>query len=58
MGVQVNEDSLKLNVTHTFLVYADEVKKLGGSVHIIKKNAEASVVAGKERGLEVKADKT
>ena len=31
---------------------------LGGSVHIIKKNAEALVVASKEIGLEVNTDKT
>jgi len=58
MGVQVNADSLKLNGTHQLLVYADEVNMLGGSVHTIKKNANALVVAGKERGLEVNADKT
>jgi len=31
---------------------------LGGSVHTIKENAEALVVASKETGLEVNADKT
>jgi len=31
---------------------------LGGSRHTIKKNAEALVVASKETGLEVNADKT
>jgi hypothetical protein len=31
---------------------------LGGSVHIIKKNTETSVVASKETGLQVNADKT
>jgi hypothetical protein len=31
---------------------------LGGSVHIIKEQAEALVVARKETGLEVNADKT
>ena len=31
---------------------------MGGIVHIIKKNAEASVVAGKETRLEVNTDKT
>jgi hypothetical protein len=30
---------------------------LGGSIHTIKKNAEALVVASKETGLEVYADK-
>jgi len=31
---------------------------LGGSVHTVKKNAEALIVATKETGLEVNADKT
>ena len=56
--VQVNQDGLKLNGTHQLLVYADDVNILGGGVLTIKKNAEASVVASKETGLEVNADKT
>jgi hypothetical protein len=39
------------------MVYAN-VNILGGSVHTIKKIAEALVVASKETGLEVNADKT
>ena len=31
---------------------------MGGSVHTVKKNAEALIVATKETGLEVNADKT
>jgi hypothetical protein len=42
---------LKLNGTHQLLVYAPDVIILGGSVHTIKKNAEALVVASKETGL-------
>jgi hypothetical protein len=38
------------------LIYADDI--LGGSVHTIRKNTEASVVARKETVLEVNADKT
>jgi len=56
--VQVNQDGLKLNGTNQFLVYADDVNILGGSVHTVKENAEALVVASKEIGLEVNADKT
>jgi len=56
--VQVNQDGLKLNVTHQLLAYADDVNKLGGSVHTVKENAEALVVATKEIGLEVNVDKT
>jgi len=36
----------------------DDVNVLVGSVHAIKKNAEALVIASKENGLEVNADKT
>ena len=39
-------------------MYTDDVNIMGGSVGIIKKNAEALIVASKESGLEVKADKT
>jgi len=57
-GVQVNQDGLKLNGTHQLLVYADDVNILGGSIHTIEKNTEALVVAHKEIGLEVYAEKT
>ena len=56
--IQVNQDGLKLNGTHHLLVYADDVNILGGSIHTVKENAEALVVATKEIGLEVNADKT
>ena len=55
--VQVIQDGLKLNDTHQLLVYAD-VNMLGGSVHTVKENTETLVVANKEIGLEVNADKT
>jgi hypothetical protein len=48
---------LKLNGTHQLLVYADEVKILGGSVHTTQKNAKALVVVSKEISLEVDAGK-
>ena len=38
--------------------YANDVNILGGSIHTIKENEEALVVATKETGLEVNADKT
>ena len=56
--VQVNKDGLKLNGTHQLLAYADDVNILGGSVHTVKENTEAFVLASKETGLEVNADKT
>jgi chloramphenicol O-acetyltransferase len=56
--VQANQEGFKLNGTHQLLVYADDVNILGGSVHAIKKNTEALVVASKEIGLEVNCEKT
>jgi hypothetical protein len=56
--VQVNRDGLKLNGMHQLLDYADDVNILGGSVHTVKENKEALVVATKEIGLEVNAGKT
>jgi len=40
------------------LFYADYVFIWAGSVHSIKENAETLVVAGKDIGLEVNANKT
>jgi hypothetical protein len=41
---------LKLNGAHQLLVYAVDVHILGGSVHTIKENAEALILASKEIG--------
>jgi hypothetical protein len=49
---------LILNGKHQLLAYADDVNILGGSLHTVKENSEALVVATKEIGLEVNADKT
>ena len=54
----MNQDGLKLNGTHQLLAYADDVNILRGSVHTVKENAEALVVATKEIGLEINTDKT
>jgi len=48
---------LKLNGKYQLLVYADNVNILGGRVNTLQANAEALVVASKESGLEVNADK-
>jgi len=50
--LEVNQDGSKFNGTHQLLVYAD-VNILGESVHTVKKNTEAVVVASKEDGLEM-----
>jgi len=55
--VQVNQDGLKLNVTRQLLLHADVVNILGGSLHIIKTNKEALVIARKETGMKVNDDK-
>ena len=49
---------MKLNGTHQLLAYANDVNILGGSIHTLKENAETSVAATREIGLEVNADKT
>jgi len=54
---RVFQDGLKLNGDHKLLIYADD-NILGGSIHTVKLKAEALVVASKEIGLEVNADKT
>jgi len=56
--IQVIQDGLKLNGTHQLLVYVDGVNILGGNVHTVKENGEALIVASKEIGLDVFADKT
>jgi len=47
---QINQYGLKLNGTHQLLVYADDVNISGGSIHTLKENAEALIVASKESG--------
>ena len=37
----------------SFLLYADDVNMLGGSLHTIKEKAETLIVASEETGLEV-----
>ena len=49
---------MKLNGTHQLLVYVDDVNTFGGSIHTIKKNAEALAAATKETVLEVNVDNT
>jgi hypothetical protein len=56
--VHMNQDGLKLDDTYQLLVYTDDVNILGGSVHVMKKNTDALVVAIKEISVEVYADKT
>jgi len=56
--VQANQDGLKFYGTYEHLVYADDVNILRGSVHTKKAREGTLLVASKEIGLEVNADKT
>jgi hypothetical protein len=56
--VQAKQEGLKLNGAHLLLVYADGINTLSRSVHAIKKNTKALVVAIKGTGPEVNAEKT
>jgi hypothetical protein len=49
---------LKLNGAHQLLVHADDVDVLGGNVRTVNEKGEALIVATKEIGPEVNADKT
>jgi hypothetical protein len=49
---------LILHGTRQLLILVYDVNILGGSVHTKEKNTEALVVASKDTGLEVNADKT
>jgi len=54
--VQVIQGGFKLNGTHQFVGYADDVNILGRIVHNIKTNPGTLVVASNETVLEVNAD--
>jgi hypothetical protein len=48
--VYANHEGLKLNGTREVLVYAVDVNILAGSIHTIRKNTEALLIASKETG--------
>ena len=49
---------MKLNGKHQLLVYADDVNVFGGSIHTVRKNTEALVIASKEIGLKAHSERT
>jgi retron-type reverse transcriptase len=50
--VQENQVGLKLNGTHQFLAYADDVNLLEDNIDAIKKNVETLIDASKQVGNE------
>jgi len=56
--VKANQEGLKLNGKHQILIYGNEVNIIYGSIYTIKGKTEALLVASKQIGLEVNADKT
>jgi hypothetical protein len=51
--VQEKQVGLKLNGTHQFLAYADDLNLLGDHIDTINKNTETLIDASREVGLEV-----
>jgi hypothetical protein len=56
--VQENQVSLELNGTLQLVVYTDDINLLGNSINTIKENTETLLVASKDVGLEINAEKT
>jgi hypothetical protein len=56
--VQENQVGLKLNGTHQFLAYADDVNLLGDDIDTIKKNTETLIDASKGVGVEINIETT
>jgi hypothetical protein len=56
--VRENKETVELNGTHQFLLYADNVNLLGENINDIKKNIEAQLNAKKGLGIEVNAQRT
>jgi hypothetical protein len=56
--VQENQVGMKLNGTHQFLPYADDVNLLGDNIDTIKKNMETLIDASKEVSPEINVEKT
>jgi hypothetical protein len=57
-GGSKRQEGLKLNGTHQFLAYADDINILRDNIDTIQNNTEALLDAGKEVGLEVNSEKT
>jgi hypothetical protein len=55
---QENQLGLKLNGTHQFLAYTDNVNLVGDNIGTIEKNTETLIGASKEVGLEINLEKS
>jgi len=55
--IRIYHDARSSKCQNQLLVYADDLNILGGRASTTKKNTDALVVASKESGLEVNADK-
>jgi hypothetical protein len=56
--VQEIQVGLKLNGTHQFLAYADDVNLLGDNIDTINKHTETLIDASKDVGVEINVEKT
>jgi hypothetical protein len=56
--VQEKQVGLKLNGTHQFLAYADDLNLLGDNIATIRENKGTLIDASKEVGLEINEEKT
>jgi len=56
--VHENQDGFKMSRTYRHLVYADDVCLLGENVIAVMRNTEIVLVAGKDTGTDVSADKS
>jgi hypothetical protein len=56
--VQENREGLRLNGTHQFLLYADDINLLGDKINITEKITESLITASKNVSLEENTEKT
>ena len=55
-SIQANQKGLEFDGTFQLLIYAGNVNVLGGSIHTVRKNTDALLIASKKIGLELNAE--